>query len=224
MEKLNMAKKIMMGVLFLTLVGALVAGAVNRTAAKSADTDNTEQRGAGWARAQEDGTVLAANVAGRGGQGGGRNQTAQAGGATRQANQHEPLASQQGGGNQGAQARGNGGQAQAGVAQGQPLELAATEDHLWESVSGAVLSIDDAQMTVQTSSGEIVIADRPWSFALEAGFTAQPGDQVTLRGFYENETFEVGQVTNGDQVIPIREESGRPLWAGGRGAGRGRTG
>jgi uncharacterized protein YdeI (BOF family) len=207
---LNMAKKIMMGVLFLTLVGALVAGAVNRTAAKSADTDNTEQRGAGWARAQEDGTALAANVAGRG--------------ATRQANQHEPLASQQGGGNQGAQSRGNGGQAQAGVAQSQPLELAATEDHLWESVSGAVLSIDDAQMTVQTSSGEIVIADRPWSFALEAGFTAQPGDQVTLRGFYENETFEVGQLTNGDQVIAIREESGRPLWAGGRGAGRGRTG
>lgn len=328
-----MAKKIIMGVLFLALVGALVAGAVNRTVAKSADTNNTEQRGAGWAaRAQEDGTVLAANLEGRGG----RNQAvadethvAGQGGQ----GQRQPLNTQQGGGRdsqaaggQAIQARGNANQAstlpaqtvegivlsiddsqmtllteqgeveladrawrfaleqgfmaevgqrvrvsgydengafaaaqmlnistqqavevraqsgqplwsggsqggsrsqglgQAGAPQGEPQVLAATEDHQWTTVNGVVLSIDDTQMTVQTGSGEIVIADRPWSFALEAGFTAQPGDQVTLTGFYENETFEAGQLTNGDLVVAIREESGRPLWAGGRGGGRGRTG
>ena len=79
-------------------------------------------------------------------------------------------------------------------------------------------------MTLQTGSGEIVIADRPWSYALEAGFSAQAGDQVTVQGFYEGETFEAGQLTNGDLVVSIREESGRPLWAGGRGGGRGRSG
>lgn len=321
-----MAKKIIMGVLFLALVGALVAGAVNRTVAKSADTNNTEQRGAGWARTQEDGTVFAANLEGRGGQGGGRNQ-ALASGETRQANQREPQSLQQGGGRdsqsaggQGSQARGNAnqasalpaqtfegivlsiddsqmtllteqgeveladrawrfaleqgfmaevgqrvrvngfdedgafaaaqmlnlstqqqvevrlqsgqplwsggsrGQGQAGVPQGEPQMLAATEDHEWVTVSGVVLSIDDTQMTVQTDSGEIVIADRPWSFALEAGFTAQVGDQVTVQGFYENETFEAGQLTNGDLTVSIRDDTGRPLWAGGRGSGRGRTG
>jgi hypothetical protein len=229
-----MAKKIIMGVLFLGLVGALAVGAVNRTVAKSADTNNTEQRGAGWARAQEDGTVLAANVDGRGG----RNQaTADETHAAGQG-QRQPLNTQQGSGrdgqaagSQGNQARGNSsqdqggnGQDQAGASRGEPQLLAASEDHQWTNVSGIVLSIDDTQMTLQTDSGEIVIADRPWSFALEAGFTAQAGDQVTVRGFYEGETFEVGQLTNGELVVSIREESGRPLWAGGRGGGRGRTG
>jgi hypothetical protein len=124
------------------------------------------------------------------------------------------------GGGQGGQ----GGQSQAAAPQGEPQVLAATEDHQWTTVSGVVLSIDDAQMTVQTDSGEIVIADRPWSFALEAGFTAQVGDQVTVQGFYEGDTFEAGQLANGDLMVSIREESGRPLWAGGRGGGRGRTG
>jgi hypothetical protein len=226
-----MAKKIIMGVLFLGLVGALAVGAVNRTVAKSADTNNTEQRGAGWARAQEDGTVLAANVDGRGG----RNQaTADETHAAGQGGQgqREPLNTQQGGGrnsqtvgSQGSQgSQGNNGQSQAGAPQGEPQLLAATEDHQWTIVSGAVLSIDDTQMTLQTDSGEIVIADRPWSYALEAGFTAQIGEQVTVQGFYEGETFEAGQLTNGDLVVSIREESGRPLWAGGRGGGQGRTG
>jgi hypothetical protein len=225
-----MAKKIIMGVLFLGLVGALAVGAVNRTVAKSADTNNTEQRGAGWARTQEDGTVLAANVESRGG----RNQAtadethgAGQGGQT----QHEPLNTQQGGGRNSQTAgsqggnggQGQGSQGQAGTPQGESQLLAASEDHQWTTISGVILSIDDTQMTLQTDSGEIVIADRPWSFALEAGFTAQAGDQVTVRGFYEGETFEAGQLTNGDLVVSIREESGRPLWAGGRG-GQGRTG
>jgi hypothetical protein len=237
MEVLNMAKKIIMGVLFLGLVGALAVGAVNRTVAKSADTNNTEQRGAGWARTQEDGTVLAANVEGRGG----RNQaTADETHAAGQGGQgqRQPLNTQQGSGrdgqaagSQGNQARGNSsqdpggnGQGQAGASQGEPQVLAASEDHQWTAVSGIVLSIDDTQMTLQTDSGEIVIADRPWSFALESGFTAQVGDQVTVQGFYEGATFEAGQLANGDLIVSIREESGRPLWAGGRGGGQGRTG
>ncbi len=328
-----MAKKIIMGVLFLGLVGALAVGAVNRTVAKSADTNSTEQRGAGWARSQEDGTVLAANpesrggrnqavadetyVAGQGGQGqreplntqqgGGRNsQTAGSQGNQARGNSSQvsvlpaqtfegivlsvddsqmTLLTEQGevaladrawrfaleqgfmaevgqrvrvngydengvfapaqmlnvstqqqidvreqsgqplwSGGSGGQGQGGNGQGQAGVPQGEPQVLAATEDHQWVTVSGVVLSIDDGQMTVETESGAVVIADRPWSYALEAGFTAQVGDQVTIQGFYEGETFEVGQLTNGDLVVSIREETGRPLWAGGRGGGRGRTG
>ena len=226
-----MAKKIIMGVLFLGLVGALTVGAVNRTVAKSVDTNNTEQRSAGRARTQEDGTILAANVEGRGG----RNQaTADETHAVGQGGQgqREPLNTQQGGGRNsqiaggqgGSSGHGQGGNDQAGATQGEPKVLAATEDHQWIDVSGVVLSIDDTQMTLQTDSGEIVIADRPWSFALEAGFTAQVGEQVTVQGFYEGETFEAGQLTNGDLVVSIREESGRPLWAGGRGGGQGRTG
>lgn len=228
-----MAKKIIMGVLFLALVGALVAGAVNRTAAKSADTNSTEHSGAGWARFQEDGTVLAANVEGRGGRNRVVTDEMHAAGQSGQG-QRETLNTQQGGGGngqaaggQGAQAHGNASQGQTGNAQGQPLELAAAEDHQWETISGVVRSIDDTQMTVQTGSGEIVIADRPWSFALESGFSAHVGEQIILDGFYEDDVFEAGRLTNGDQVVSIREESGRPLWAGrGRWSaqGQGRSG
>ncbi len=228
-----MAKKIILGVLFLGLVGALVVGAVNRTAAKSIEGNGAGQHGAGWAQAQENGALLAANAQGRGGQGGGRNigqPTAPLGsaggtasgwqgggrnGLTEQA--HTAEQTQSGQGYRGGQ--GNNGS--AGNRQGSG-PIAETQSHEWVSIAGTVTSIDALQMTVQTESGEIVVADRPWSFAQAAGFTAEVGDQVTLDGFYENGTFETGRLINGDLVVPIREDSGRPLWAG-SGRGRGRT-
>ena len=45
---------------------------------------------------------------------------------------------------------------------------------------------------------------------------AQAGDSVSLTGFYEDGDFEVGQIddqTTG-QTVSLRDESGRPLWAG----------
>ena len=61
-----------------------------------------------------------------------------------------------------------------------------------------------------------------WWFAADAGFLAEIGDSIGLNGFYETvDTFEVSRIenlTNGIEVL-IREENGRPLWAGnGRGA------
>jgi len=243
-----MVKKVILGVLFLGLVGALVIGAVNRTAAKSADLGNAEQRGAGWARAQESGALLATNVQSQGGgQGGGRNSSQQFaagtadGAALAQKSRGRNSTAEQIGsagqtqGYQGGRGNGAGGQqstteqiGSAGQTQGyqggrgnsaggqqSTGPIAETEDHEWVTLTGAVVSADDIQMVVQTESGEIVIADRPWSYALSAGFSAHPGDQVTMEGFYENETFEAGRLTNGAQVVSIREDSGRPLWAGG---------
>lgn len=110
----------------------------------------------------------------------------------------------------------------SGGPQAAPQPLAESEDHQWETVEGTVVAIDADQLTVATATGEIQIADRPWDFAQQQGFAAQVGDPITLTGFYENGEFEVGQFHNGasGQVVPIREESGRPLWAGG---GRGRA-
>jgi len=70
---------------------------------------------------------------------------------------------------------------------------------------------------VLTAAGEqVVVENRPWSFAQEMGFAAQPGDQVTLVGFYEDETLEVGQIADASngQTVQLRDESGRPMWAG----------
>jgi hypothetical protein len=93
-------------------------------------------------------------------------------------------------------------------------------------------------LVVQTISGEqVTMENRPWWFVQEQGFSAQVGDQVTLVGFYKGDDpstprqarddagsghrLEVGQIddaTNGQTVL-MRDENGRPLWAG-----RGRRG
>jgi hypothetical protein len=75
---------------------------------------------------------------------------------------------------------------------------------------------------VQAKDGtELVVEGRAWRFVQEQGLSVQAGDALTLTGFYEGEDFEVGQIDNesNGQMVRIREESGRPLWAG-----RGRRG
>jgi hypothetical protein len=99
----------------------------------------------------------------------------------------------------------------------------------WVTLQGNVSAVDGNALVVQTSdSQEVVVENRGWWFAREQGFSAQVGDQVTLVGFYEEDPltdsdqhFEVGRIENASngQTVLIREESGRPLWAG-----RGRRG
>jgi hypothetical protein len=64
---------------------------------------------------------------------------------------------------------------------------------------------------------EVLIENRPWWFAQEQGFVAAEGDELAIVGFYEDGAFEAGRLDNltTGLSVPIREESGRPLWAGG---------
>ena len=124
------------------------------------------------------------------------------------------------------QSRGGGqGSGQGGNGSGQSLngddhessELGENEDHVWVTLSGTIFSLSSEEMQVVMDSGEIVnVADRGWRFALEGGFDPHSGDQVVLRGFFEDGAFETGEINNlsTGQVVVIRDESGRPLWAG----------
>jgi len=103
---------------------------------------------------------------------------------------------------------------QAGTGQAQVDE--------WVILEGTVVSVNEDAMIVQTTSGEqITVENRVWWFALEQGFSANAGDEVTLTGFYESGDFETGVIDNTStgQSVTLRDESGRPLWAG-----RGRRG
>ncbi len=87
----------------------------------------------------------------------------------------------------------------------------------WATVSGVVVSVQTDALLVKLDDGSSVeIVDRAWRFALQSGFDAHPGDALTLVGFYENEDFEVVKLTNQStgQTTVVRDESGRPLWAG----------
>lgn len=92
----------------------------------------------------------------------------------------------------------------------------------WIGVEGTVTSVDSSQVFVSLLDGSsLEIAGRAWSYAQENGFSIQNGDRLRLTGFFENNELEVGSIENLTQGVSIqlREQSGRPLWAG-----RGRQG
>lgn len=201
--KKKMLKKILLGTLLVGLIGILVAGAVIRTMDKTALV--AEAQGPGYGRGQDEAGRYAEGESGQGrGQGNGRVDS-----------------SGRGRGGYGGQGRED---APAINSTGQ----ANVEE--WLTLQGTVVSVDVDTLIVQTASGEqVTMENRPWWFAQEQGFSARVGDQVTLVGFYEGDDpstgsgqrFEVGRIddaTNGQTVL-VRDENGRPLWAG-----RGRQG
>jgi hypothetical protein len=93
----------------------------------------------------------------------------------------------------------------------------------WLTLEGSIASVDANALVVNTATGEqVVVENRPWSFAQEQGFVAEAGDQVTLSAFYEDGIIEVGTIADASngQTVRLRDESGRPMWAG-RGRGNG---
>ena len=193
-----MLKKIIIGILFTGLIGILVAGAVIRTMDKTGRVAEAYSQGYGRGNSQAGAYAAGGSGQGRGGyaQGGNR------GGYSGQGREDAPAINSTG---------------QANVEE-------------WLTLQGTVMSVNADTLVVQTSSGEqATMENRPWWFAQEQGFLAQVGDQVTLIGFYEGDDLstgsehrlEVGQIndaTNGQTVL-VRDEDGRPLWAG-----RGRRG
>jgi hypothetical protein len=88
---------------------------------------------------------------------------------------------------------------------------------VWVTLHGTVMTADADVLLVQTDGGEeVTVENRPWWFAQEQGFSAEAGDAVTMVGFYENDDFEAGQISNAatGQTVSLRDENGRPLWAG----------
>ena len=91
------------------------------------------------------------------------------------------------------------------------------------SFTGTVTQVNEDLLVILNEKGnEIVIENRAWWFATDAGFFAGIGDSIALNGFYEAvDKFEVSYIENLTKgvEVQIREGSGRPLWAGnGRGA------
>ncbi|MGC9520683.1 MAG: hypothetical protein ACP5HG_02220 [Anaerolineae bacterium] len=92
---------------------------------------------------------------------------------------------------------------------------AAAEAPAWETIEGIVLESDN-ELTVDTSSGSIVVGLGQQFYRDEMGFTVGEGDSVRVSGFYEDGEFKAGTVENlttGD-TITLRDETGRPMWAG----------
>jgi hypothetical protein len=228
-----MLKKILLGTLFIGLVGLLVFGAVNRTIAKSGtpfaiglsrqeaatDLEATPQPGVTGEYHQGEGGLGRANRL-EGAQDG--DCTGQGGGSGYWKNQE---ANQDG--NQGQGQGGGKGQGQAGGRSGQGRNSGGWDSEHTEilpalaTLEGTVTSVTPEALVIATAdAGDLIIEGRAWRFALENGYTIQVNQQVRVSGFEEGGEFKAVSISDGSNQFQFRDQNGRPSWAG-RGQGGG---
>ena len=145
------------------------------------------------------------------------------------------ISGQTGNGNQGQGSQGQGTQGQGGNGyRGGQNDQAEAPSNAGEpqvnadisgtsTIMGTVSAYDLATLTVLTSDGQSVIVQLGnASYAQTIGFAPQIGQTATVVGFPGDQgLFSAINVTINGQTYAFRDELGRPLWAGGRGKGRG---
>jgi len=110
---------------------------------------------------------------------------------------------------------------QGNQANGNNSDGASTEHNVtpaeWVDLNGDLEEmVADLWIIRLLDGSQIEIEGRPLSFLIEQGFNASLGDQIAMRGFYEDDHFKVGQIINQNtgQEIELRNEAGQPLWSG----------
>ena len=215
-----MIKKILLGVLLVGASSALVFGAINRT-----NLILDKENGTNTARSSEDNHGS--------GRRGNNNQAV----IDDDLREHEYYESSQINRNASIDAlpagnrstrdgngNGNGGQGNGsadstgtgtGTSSGAGEALAYAQE--WLTLEGSVSTIDSDELLVSLTAGsELLVDGRAWSFAQESGFTTSVDNSLQLNGFYDGDDFEVGSIndlSSGESIL-LRDESGRPLWAG----------
>ncbi len=202
-----MLQKIVVGTLVAALSGVLIVGAINRTEAKSEQVAQEHEINSGRLAREEDREPIQQSQ-GQQGQG---NRAAYA--------ETDLLENVSRGGGQGRFSEGSSGNWLEDTSRGG--EGSASVDE-WLEVVGTVVSLNEEELVLQLQDGqEMVIECKSWTYALELGFTTEIGNELKLYGFYEGEEFEVGgfEDLTTQLLTMVREESGRPFWAGGSGRG-----
>lgn len=132
-------------------------------------------------------------------------------------NGNQGQSGQGGNGYRGGQNDQSAGAASAGVPQSSADITGAS------TITGTVSAYNLASLTVQTGDGQIVVVQLGNSqYASSLGFHPQVGQYVSVYGFPGDQgLFSAISVTLDGQTYAFRDEFGRPLWAGGKGNGRG---
>jgi len=93
----------------------------------------------------------------------------------------------------------------------------------WFTVSGVVQSLDGTVLILEAGAGELIEVTLGQPGYWEAqGVSLAPGDVVVVEGFYEDEASLEARsltLTATGQTVVLRNESGRPMWAGSRRGG-----
>ncbi len=98
------------------------------------------------------------------------------------------------------------------------------------TISGTIQSVDTLtgrrgnfqliQLTVKDSSGTIKVNVGPAAFIDQQGISFKAGDAVEVTGskiqFNDNDVMLAAVIKDGGKTLKIRDDSGRPVWAGRR--------
>ena len=100
-----------------------------------------------------------------------------------------------------------------------------------ETLSGTVMEVEqlpprmaarlsEVHLQLKTDKETVLVKLGPQSWLAQNNFTLAPGDGVTIKGSRIRHPLHsflmAGEVRKGNQVLPLRDENGRPLWARGR--------
>lgn len=237
-----MIKKVFVGVLLAAVFGLLVFGAVNRTLAKTEESEPLalsenllervrSENGNGqnqdrdlqgdFASTREEGNGIG-NGTGLGS--GNRNNESAVGGSEtpngmgRQGSAPaDGFGTQNGTGKQGS----NAGVGQDGQQEGAPADgfgLGQADVKAWITETGIIESVSPDLWVIKLSDGTFLeLEGQALRYLNEQGFSVNVGDSVTLTGFFDGDKFEIGQIENTalGTIMSIRDENGRPYWAGG---------
>ncbi len=198
-----MAKKVLMGMLIVVVIGAVVVGVADALTGKSVAAQGIAQ------------TAAQTQVAAGNGQGNGAQGQAQTGTSTQPQGQGQGYRGGQGASN------GAGGQGQTtNPNPGTPQVNANVTQTV--TIVGVVQSFDGVGLSITTDDGAPLWVQFGQSRYVSAqGVAFNANDHITATGFYENGQFQAISVVNDTtgQTLTLRDASGRPLWAGGGGAG-----
>ncbi len=137
-----------------------------------------------------------------------------------------------GAGGQGAgQAAGQHGQGNQGSGAAVQQQLNQSVDNVGEAWTATVTvaELGDVGMTATLEDGTPLYIELGPSFFWQEQGTLEPGDVVTVDGFYNGDQYHAASITKADgTLLALRSETGQPLWSGGAsgagGAGHGGTG
>lgn len=89
------------------------------------------------------------------------------------------------------------------------------------NATGTVVSLSVVGMTFRLSDGsEVFVELGPQTFWGAQGVVLNPGDRVTVSGFFNGDNYHARLVTNAAGAsILLRDEFGQPLWSGGNSSG-----
>lgn len=199
-----MLKKVVFGIILIGLSTGLVVGAINRTSDLSERSEASTARSRG---AEGEGRNLSTEEGSQGNQYGRSNSRDENGPA------EEVALISQGNGNGRSGGRGNNNKNVTGGEVG----TTQAEAQEWITLEGYVGLISEDALTVVLPNGEeILVEGRAWRFAQENGFSTEIDHRFSITGFYEDGEFKVGLIVGltTDLSITLRQESGRPSWAG----------